>query len=319
VSGYEGVRVIVLGASGFIGRWVAQKLQNAGANLYLLLRNPAVWDPNGIGGEVIEADLSDPAMLAGLYRRIRPSITFNLVGYGVDPAERDERLSYQINAKLPGAVCCAAAAVRDEMWRGQYVIHAGSAAEYGSAGGALSEDGPALPATIYGKSKLEGTRVVAACRHGLGLRCMTARLFTVYGPGEHNGRLLPSLIEAAQSGKPLDLTEGLQRRDFTYVEDIAEGLLRLGLTGGESEAVVNLATGQMMSVRTFIQTAATILGIPGSNLRFAAIPGRCGEMEHDPVSLNRLRQLLAWVPPVPVTEGIRRTLEVSLLKKSGPV
>ncbi len=138
---------------------------------------------------------------------------------------------------------------------------------YGKAGGDLAEDGPALPTTLYGRTKLQGTRVLAEGGPALGLRAITARLFTVYGPGEHPGRLLPALLQAARTGRPLELSAGTQCRDFTYIEDVAEGMLRLGRSAGDN-TIVNLATGRLTSVRTFAETAAGILGIACSNLRF---------------------------------------------------
>jgi nucleoside-diphosphate-sugar epimerase len=113
------------------------------------------------------------------------------------------------------------------------------------------------------------------------------------------------------------LTEGLPRRDFTYVEDVSDGLLRLGLVSGSSEPVVNLATGRLTEVRDFVKTAAAILGIPVANLRFGAIPTRPGEMVHDPVALERLERLLGWTPSVAIAEGIRKSLEISLLGRTG--
>jgi nucleoside-diphosphate-sugar epimerase len=171
----------------------------------------------------------------------------------------------------------------------------------------LREDGATQPTTVYGKSKLRGTQAVEECCPALGLRGLTARLFTVYGPGEHAGRLLPSLLEASRSRQPLDLTAGIQRRDFTYVEDVADGLLRLGLTTDvKPGVVVNLATGELVSVRNFIELAASILDIPRANLRFGAISTRLEEMEHDVISIERLRGLLAgWTPPTGIEEGIR--------------
>ena len=319
---YEGLSVAVLGASGFIGRWVARKLCAAGARACLVVRNGKaarpVFDQFGIRGEILEADLSDLSALADLYRHIRPLVTFNLAGYGVDRSERDECLLTQINSALPAALCNTIARTRDAGWRGQHLIHVGSAAEYGQAGGKLHEDGAALPETIYGKSKLEGTRILTERCAALGLRGLTARLFTVYGPGEHSGRLLPSLIEAAQTGRPLDLTAGAQQRDFTYVEDVAEGLLQLGLVSASAPAV-NVATGRLTTVRGFAEIAAPILGIESQNLRFGAIPGRPEEMQHEPVALDRLRRLTGWVPSTGIAEGIRKSVETGLLGRTEPI
>jgi nucleoside-diphosphate-sugar epimerase len=297
VDGYANARVAVAGASGFIGRWVARKLLEQGADVYQLGRE-------------------ETRDLETAYRRIRPSITFNLAGYGVDPLERDEAAAYQINADLPRMLAAAAAESRDPAWPGQHLVHAGSAAEYGDAGGGLREDGPARPTTLYGKSKQRGAMAVAELSKASGIRAVTARLFTIYGPGERPGRLLPSLIAASRTGQPLNLSSGTQRRDFTYVEDAAEGLLRLGLARG-CYPIVNLATGRLTSVRAFIEIAAGILGIPTENLKFGTVPASIHEMEHEEVAVDRLRQLLNWTPPTSISQGVCKTLEFCLHNGAG--
>jgi nucleoside-diphosphate-sugar epimerase len=139
---------------------------------------------------------------------------------------------------------------------------------------------------------------------------VTARLFTVYGPGEHSGRLLPSLLEAARTGTPLKLTAGTQKRDFTYVGDVAEGLLRLGLAAANLGEIVNLATGQLLSVRSFAETAARILHIPHRSLIFGFVQTRHQEETvHSEVALGLLRRLIGWVPPTSIDDGIRNTLD----------
>ncbi|HYK62410.1 MAG TPA: NAD(P)-dependent oxidoreductase [Bryobacteraceae bacterium] len=304
---YSGVRAVVLGASGFIGSWVARKLGEAGAETHLVVRDSA-GVAAALGGRVFEADLAQPGAPAGIFEEIRPAIVFNLAGYGVDPSERDVDLSERLNALLPRAICDAAARWRDCYWLGQHVIHVGSALEYGEVSSDLREDGPANPTPVYGQTKLQGTLHIAKCAKTLELRAVTARLFTVYGPGEHCGRLLPSLIEAARAEKPLELTAGTQLRDFTYVEDVAEGLLRLGLAQAEPGSVVNLATGHLTMVRSFAETAARILSMPMENLKFSAVPTRAEEMRHEPISIERLRQITRIVPSTGIEEGIRRTL-----------
>ncbi|MEP6573594.1 MAG: NAD-dependent epimerase/dehydratase family protein, partial [Gemmatimonadota bacterium] len=283
VESYAGKSALVLGASGFIGRWIARELSRAGARVTLAVRDPETAGPIftrwGAAGEIVRADLTDLEAVRQLFRRTRPTITFNLAGYGVDRTERDDALAWQINDALVATVCEGVAETVDRTWRGLHIVHTGSALEYGAIGGNLNEDAVPNPTTTYGQSKLAGTRTLARGCAAEGLRGVTARLFTVYGPGEHAGRLVPSLIEGAVSGAPFPLSEGLQRRDFTYVEDVVDGLLRLGVRGIPME-VLNLATGKLATVRDFIEVAARILRIPSANLRFGALPTRPEEMEH---------------------------------------
>src|SRR5205085_11129237 len=128
--------------------------------------------------------------------------------------------------------------------------------EYGVAQGDLSESTDAAPTTLYGRSKLAGTRALTDRCRALGLNGLTARLFTVYGPEEQPGRLLPTLCTAAATQEPIELSDGRQRRDFTYIEDVVEGLLRLGVAAPNPGSVVNMATGRLTSVRSFVQTTA---------------------------------------------------------------
>lgn len=308
---YYRLRTAVLGASGFIGRWVARSLCDQGAEVYLIVRDKdaakKVFSRYGVYGEILEADLIHPAGIKSLFQRIRPSITFNLAGYGIDRMERNEKTAYQINASLLEVLCEAIRDKKDSEWGGQEIIHVGSALEYGSIAGNLSEESVPNPTTLYGRSKLAGTNLLARCCNAYGIRGLTARLFTVYGPGEHEGRLLPSLLDIAKTGKALGLTAGYQKRDFTYVEDVAEGLLLLGKVKSDPGYIVNLATGRLTSVRDFVLTAAKILQIPSDRLNFGAIPVREEEMVHSEVSLLRLKQLTGWLPSMQIGEGIRNT------------
>ena len=308
---YRGVPVVIFGASGFIGRWVARALCMQGANVCLVVRDKkkleAIFDKYHIGGDLFELDLRDGQSVQDFYRGIRPSITFNVAGYGVDRSEHNEESAYQINADLIKIICESILLNRDPKWLGQDIINVGSALEYGLIGGDLDEDSIPKPTTLYGKSKLAGTRFLMRCCESSAIKGLTARLFTVYGPGEHQGRLLPSLLEAAKNGEPVHLTTGNQKRDFTFVEDVAEGLLRLGLTTAKPGEVVNLATGKLTSVRMFTEAVSRILRIANNRLKFGSIPTRIEEMNHDEVAIGRLRQLLAWVPTVGINEGIRKT------------
>lgn len=317
---YRDVRVVVLGSTGFVGRWVARKLSMAGAILYLPTRDPLkarkIFADYGIYGKICEFDLSNNQALEAVYEECSPSLTFNLTGYGVDRTQQDKHLAYEVNVKLVSFLCDLIDRQRDLNWRGQDLVNTGTALEYGTTCGDLSEDSETEPQTLYGRSKLAGTvEFLEKCKLS-GLRGVIARLFSVYGPGESPKRLLPTLVQASQTVDPVILTEGNQIRDFVYVEDVASSLLSLGLVSLPTVGIVNVATGKNTTVREFIETAANELGLEHERLQFGAIPTRDEEMIHEPVNNEYLRNLTGFVPNTAIIDGIRKSLSFGPLLRN---
>lgn len=309
---YSGARILVLGAAGFIGRWTARQLGAAGAKMFLTVRDEKaaqkIFEEFGVTGEICQLDLLDERAVEKLVRSIRPAAVFNLAGYGIDRTEQDERTAYRINARLIETLCRALAEARDAGWPGQNFIHAGTAMEYGFIEGDLDEDSAPNPTTVYGRSKLAGTLALNECLRRFDLKGVTARLFAVYGPGEAAERLLPTLIESAASETYIPLTAGLHKRDFIYVEDAAEALLRLGLETSTGIGTVNVATGVLTSIRDFVKTSAEVLNIAGERLRFGALFTRPEEMKHDPVTNKKLLKITGWRPATTIADGVKKTL-----------
>jgi nucleoside-diphosphate-sugar epimerase len=318
LKSYAGRRVLLTGATGFMGQWVARLLNAAGANLCVSGRDASALhnfcDAHHFASEVFEADLSRSGAFSSLYNFAMPDITLNLAGYGVDRTEQDAALFAAINTRLVQEIAETIAANRAGAWTGLRLVHVGSAFEYGSVAGELTEDSQTNPTSIYGETKLAGTRALLDVQARTGLPATTARLFTVYGPGEHAARLLPSLLRAAQTGEALPLTTGEQQRDFTYVAEVAEGLLRLGMLH-QAPGIVNLATGRLASVREFALCAARVLGLRPEQLQFGAIPVRGDEVQQAAVNTRRLEELTGWRPVCTMEEGIRATRDFAARKE----
>lgn len=310
---YRGRRALVLGVTGFLGGWTAAALVRAGADVHVSARDPraalAMLRWHGVDARIVATDLGPPGAAARLLDEVRADAVFNLAGYGVRTGQRDEALAERMNVGLPEEIARTMASQTTGSGVAPVLVHTGSGAEYGSAGGDLREDGPVLPTSTYGRTKLAGTRAIERVAASSLLRARVARPFTVYGPGEPEGRLLPALLAAAKSGGGADLTAGLQRRDFVYVADVAEALLRLGLAGVPRSAVVNVATGMLVAVRDFVLEAAAVLGIDRPSLRFGAVANMREEMEHEPVNTDRLAAIVGWRPRTTPAEGLLATRE----------
>ena len=306
---YRDARVLVVGATGFIGRAVARSLVDAGARVWIGLRAPESVDLAAIfpkqSGHVVECDARRDESVRSAVRASAPQVVFNLAGYGIDPRERDDREAAIVNGRLPVELGRAVLDRGAEGWPGSRLVHAGSALEYGAAGGDLGESTIPLPTTTYGRTKLDGTLGLEE----LGGATVTARLFTVYGPGERPGRLLPSLLALERSTDRLPVTAGTQRRDFTFLGDVVEGMLRLGVAP-PGDRTVNLATGSLTTVREFIETALDVLGIPEGRIGWDEIDTRPEEQSHEPVSIRRLIDRTGWRPRTDIREGIARTRQV---------
>ncbi len=308
VVAYRGRVVLVVGAAGFIGRHAARLLEAAGAEVHAVVRPGSAGLVSGRRSATVAAELSHRGAITQIVGALRPAVTFNFAGYGVDPRERDAALATRINDDLVHELAQACGEHADRSWPGQQLVHVGSALEYGTAGGDLHEGTSPSPTTLYGQTKLAGAMALAAAVDAAMLRGTTARLFTVYGPGEHPGRLLPSLIAASRSRSPLALTLGAQLRDFTFVGDVAEGVLRLGCLTDANVGPVNVATGQLESVRRFTERAADVIGLPRDLLRFGEVAMRPEEMHHDNVNIARLVSLSGWTPLTTIEDGVRATL-----------
>ena len=130
---YRGVPALVLGAAGFVGRWVARSLSLQHADLSLAVRDEGtarrVLDPLGVRGTIAVCDLERPPDILSLIERVRPAVVFNLAGYGVDPDERLDSVAEAINSSLVRHVSDALASHDVPAWTGQRIVHVGSALE----------------------------------------------------------------------------------------------------------------------------------------------------------------------------------------------
>ncbi len=266
-------RFLVTGAGGFIGRRLMARLQAGGHEAFGWTRG--------------HGDLADREGVAIRLADLRPSHIIHLAAV-MRPAVPD---GFQVVA----AECRMLTNLLSAMPQECRLIYAGSMAEYGYSG-TFAEEAPCFPRTAYGMAKHAGTGLALAARviHGRDVR--VARLFGVYGPGEAASRLLPHVASRLARGLPVPLSDGLQRRDFIHVDDVCTALLAMAEAEHLPLPLINIGTGQGVSVRAVCETIAEVLGADPALLDFGALPRRAVDEDCLIADPARLRQVVAISP-----------------------
>lgn len=213
----------------------------------------------GVEFGTFDADLSrnDPESLERI-RRFSPHVAILAFGVGLTPVEgvREVMLT---NGVYPAEV----ASWLYERAGCRCVVQMGSCFEYGhpESGTAFSESSPLRPFNLYGASKVASCLALKAFAETSGSQVLYLRPFTVFGPGEPRTRLAPTLFDAALDRRPAHFSDGLQKRDFVYADDLGGFVAHL-LTVRERLGgwqVLNVCSGQGTRVKDFVLGATQVL------------------------------------------------------------
>lgn len=287
------MRVLVTGATGFLGRHCLSRLAPEEAEIDAVSRKP-VADRGPVRWH--GADLSDPAAARRLVETLRPTHLLHLAW------EATPRIYPHSPDNLRWLQATLAMSEAFGECGGERFVGAGSSAEYASGHDTCIEDAtPIRPATIYGKCKAACWHGVAAAAQHHKFSAAWGRIFLPYGPGDPPTRLVPSVLASIAARRPVETTHGRQLRDFIYAPDIADLLVRL-LTAPEG-GVFNIGTGRPTSVRSVIEYLADRTGGHGL-LRFGAIEPRPDEPPSLVADMGKVAAKLGWSAPTSVEAGL---------------
>lgn len=246
-------RILLTGATGFIGRAVLDRLL---ANGHEVLALHSRADPN-IAFPRLEWRHADLLSIeeAGLRALLSDSQISHCI-HGAWYTQHPDYLVAEVNRDWVAASLRLARAFYDT--GGARFIGCGTCVEYDwSEGGRLSEQAtPLTPSTPYGRAKLEFSRALA----GLGGDQGWARIFFVYGPGDRPGRLVPHILKQLRAGEKAAPRHGGAKRDYIHVEDLAGELAALSLS--DSQGPVNVGSGEAVAIADIFRTTAELVGRP---------------------------------------------------------
>ena len=221
-------RVVITGATGFIGRAVLEELLSPGdCEVTVLLRPDSDRRrlPQGDYTVLEYRGLNDPGLETALKAR-RPGVFIHCAWRGVSAGGRNE--AFQITENLPLTLQSVELAAGSGC--GQW-IGLGSQAEYGRANARVNEEAATRPETLYGKGKLAAGIAALALCEARGLAGSWLRVFSVYGPGDAPSLFIPYVIQEFLAGRVPRLTACEQLWDYLYITDMARAVTAVARGG----------------------------------------------------------------------------------------
>lgn len=293
---FSGQKVLVTGASGFIGSHLCQSLISQRAEVSALSR--AFRGNSTANPRWLQIDLEDAASVRDLVHTLHPNVVIHLASQAVGARDLELVLPvFRSNLLTTINLLTAAAEIGC-----QRIVVAGSLEEPDQ------DDPQPTPSSPYAASKWASSAYARMFHTLYHTPVVIARLFMTYGPGQQdNQKLVPYTILSLLQGKAPKLTSGNRLVDWIYVGDVVEGLLAAALATDLDGCTVELGSGKLTSIRSVVEKIEQLVGSNAKPI-FGALPDRAMEQTRM-ADTNTTYARLGWKPVISLDEGLKRTIE----------
>jgi UDP-glucuronate 4-epimerase len=303
------MEVLITGGAGFIGSHAAEHLLSQGNSVTILDDFNSFYDPaikrsniQSLLGKarVEEADIRNAEAVLQIVRSCKPDAILHLAARaGVRPSIREPELYIDTNIKGTFNLLEAARLVGVPRF-----ISASSSSVYGTLKTAPFREDMCLNQTIspYAATKLAAEQLCSNFSHLYGMRCISLRFFTVYGPRQRPDLAIHSFTRAIREGRSIQqFGNGSTRRDYTYIADILQGILACFNYDGPICDVFNLGESQ---TTTLAELIASIESALGKRAMIEKLPDQPGDVPLTYADISKARDLLNYRPHTQIAQGI---------------
>lgn len=297
-------KILIVGGTGFLGRHLVRRCLQFSQNVSCLsLKGDFGNDPDFKSAKIIHADFLSKDSLNTALSGESFDYVFNLGGY-IDHLFYSKGGRQMIEAHftaLMNLIDCL------DVKRLKRFIQIGSSDEYGNTPAPQNELAREMSIAPYSFAKTAASHLIQMLNHTEGFPGVVIRLFLVYGPGQDDKRFLPQIIKSFLKNESVETTEGLQKRDFCYVEDAVKGMTDCALSDNVNGKIINIASGVPVTIREMIEKVKQITG--QGNPVFGARPYRQGESMELYADVKLAKDLTGWECETSLEDGLKLTVD----------
>ena len=301
-------RALVTGATGFIGSHLVRRLLADGVTVHAL--TSTVSSLYGVRLVEVrdrirlhEGNLADRSAMDALVDEVRPTHVFHLGAY-THVGKSWQRVDECVQANVQGTVNLLQALDGSGYER---FVNMGTSEIYGDIPSPFAEDMAVRPVSPYAASKYAAECFCRVFVEGRGWPIVMLRPFNAYGPAQSADRIIPEVIVRALRGEALQMTQGRQTREFNYVEDLVDGVVRAASVPGVEGELFNLGCGEDVSIRAVTTLVLDLLDNPVV-ANFGALADRPTEIWTMRSDSTRAREALGWKPQHSLADGLEKTI-----------
>jgi nucleoside-diphosphate-sugar epimerase len=298
------MKVLITGATGFIGSCLARRMVADGHDVYIFVRrNSNTWRIADLAGK-LKADvveLQDTLAVEKAVTTIAPRVVFHLATYGGFSFQKENQAI--IGSNFIGTINLLNACVRTGF---DCFVNTGSSSEYGMKSRPMTEDDYLEPVGDYGVSKAAASLYCRSVAIESKLPITTARLFSPYGPWDDQNRLIPYVITSLIRGISPQLSSPDSVRDFIFIDDVIRLYLKLADQPTQGE-IINVGSGRQHTIGNVVSTIAELVSDDAPPCWKAAESNR-PEPRSWVANICKAKNLLGWTPEHQLREGLARTI-----------
>lgn len=297
--------ILITGGAGFIGASLIRKLIKLNYNVNLVLKESSdLWRVKDILSKIkiYHTDLLNKKKLIEIVKKINPNFIIHLATYTNYGNQTDAEKMLEVNIKGTMNLLLASKNIDYKLF-----INTGSSSEYGNKNQPMNEKDCLEPISFYAVTKASASLLCQAFAREYRKPIVTLRPFSVFGPYEEAKRFIPTAIRAITKNESIKLTEGAQRRDFIYIEDVVDAYIKAMSKGKKlSGKILNIGTGKEYANDEVVEKLFKIAG-KKVKIKKGAFPKKLWDTSHWVADITMSKKFLDWKPKFTLEQGLKKT------------